>query len=668
MIDAVTAPSIPSWREQLLPAARPQAARRALAWALAVLLSVYLGLSGGGYDIVVRSEIGLLIWWFVLLGVLIGALPHSRIPRAGWVATALLAGFLVWTWIGLSWSSSHELTLDDVCRLSTYLGVFLLALCALTPETARSVVNGSACGIAAVSTAAVISKLLPGLFPAGAAGNAFYETARLSYPFNYSDGVGEYAALGLPLVLYMATSGRTLLGRALGTAALQPVLLCLAMTVSRGGILAAVVGVVAFFALVPDRIPRLSALAVTAAGIAALMLALLRRAALRDSLTVAPAGERHSMLLIFCVVVAGTALAQAAVLLVMRRRERPRWLQVSRRGAQRIAAAIVLGVLVVVIVGFAAGTVADLWHDFKLWQPQTNSNQYFRLLSLAGSHRYQYWQVAWKAFTSSPLHGIGSGTFQFYWNEHSKYVERIVNAHSLWFETLAETGIVGWLLLAGFFGLVMIGGAVRALRAVDVRARTLVAASAAAVFAFCAAASFDWVWQIGVVPMVAMLLAATTLVPQHQPAGEPAIRTPPTPLASSALRRWMRPRLLLAPAAVLALILIAIPLASTVAYRASQTAAADGHLQQALADAKTAQAIEPGAASPYLQQALVLEQANDISAASVAIKRAIAREPNNYQLWLVADTIETAADHPLQALSDYRRALVLWPSIPTQVG
>ena len=87
------------------------------------------------------------------------------------------------------------------------------------------------------------------------------------------------------------------------------------------------------------------------------------------------------------------------------------------------------------------------------------------LFSLAGSHRYQYWQVAWKAFTSSPLHGIGPGTFQYYWNEHAgRYAEKILNAHSLWFETLAETGIVGWLLLAGFFALIAIGGAVRALR------------------------------------------------------------------------------------------------------------------------------------------------------------------------------------------------------------
>lgn len=657
--------SIPDWRQQLGRNALTATARRTLIWGAAVLLSVYLGLSGGGYDIVVRSEIGLVIWWFVLLGALVGALPHARIPRAGWIATGLLGGFLVWTWIGLSWTSSHELTLDDVCQLSTYLGCFLLGLCILGPGTARALVNGLGCGIAVVSFLAVLSKLTPGIFPASAAGNVFYETARLSYPFNYADGVGEYAALGLPLVLYMATGARTVLGRALSTAALQPLLLCLAMTVSRGGILAAVVGMVAFVALIPDRIPRLPTFALSGAGIALLMLALLNRAALRDSIGVAPAGERHSMLVILLVVLVAVAVVQALLQLLGRRIQRPQRLDVSRRGARAISGAIVLAAIVVVIVGFASGAISHLWHDFKLWQPSTHSNQYFRLLSLAGSHRYQYWQVAWKAFTSSPLHGIGPGTYQYYWNAHAgRFVEKILNAHSLWFETLAETGIVGWLLLAGFFALVAFRGVAVALRA-PAGHRAVIATATAAVLAFCAAASFDWIWQIGVVPMVMMLLAATTFVPRHQPAGQPAASGP---RAWRALRGRLGQRLWLVPAAVLAMILIAIPLANTIEVRASQTAANSGNLHQALRDVKTAEAIEPAAGSAYQQQALVLEQADDIAAAAAAIKQAIAREPTNFWPWLIASRIATEQDHPRQALADYRHGIALFPNYPLLYG
>jgi O-Antigen ligase len=663
MNEATTAAATPVPRPGLTRSGLGSLGSRGLAWGLAVLLTVYLGLSGGGYDIVVRSEIGLLVWWFVLLGVLVGVLPHGRLPRVSWIAVGLLAGFLAWTWIGLSWSSSHELTLTEVGRLSTYLGVLLLGLCALTLETARPLVNGLGCGIAAVSTLAILSKLAPGLFPADTA-RSFYATPRLSYPFDYADGVGEYAALGLPLVFYMATSGRTLAGRAAATAALAPVLLCLAMTVSRGGVLAAVAGMIAFWALVPDRIPRLPTLAITAAGIAILMAALLHRAALRDSVAAAPAHERHSMLVILIVVVVAVALAQALALLVMRRLTRPRWLRISRRGAQGVTAGIVAAAVLVVIIGFASGTVSHMWHDFKLWEPEKHSNQYFRLLSLAGSHRYQYWQIAWKAFESSPLHGIGSGTFRYYWAQHTTHAEYIQNAHSLWFETLAETGIVGWLLIAGFFGLITIGGVIRALRAAGER-RTLIATATAGVIAFCAAASFDWVWQIGVVPMVAMLLAAVSLLPEPGPVGQPAASGP---RASWALRGNAGPRLLLGLGSLLALVLIAVPLASTVSLRASQKAVAAGDLAKALDDANTAQAIEPGAASPYLQQALVLEQANDINGASAAILAAISREPTNSQLWLIASRIATESDQPGKAVADYRRAQELYPTSSEFLG
>ena len=46
-------------------------------------LVLYLGLKGGGYDLVVYSEVGIAIWWIVLLGALVAVLPSASIPRAG---------------------------------------------------------------------------------------------------------------------------------------------------------------------------------------------------------------------------------------------------------------------------------------------------------------------------------------------------------------------------------------------------------------------------------------------------------------------------------------------------------------------------------------------------------------------------------------------------------
>ena len=60
-------------------------------------------------------------------------------------------------------------------------------------------------------------------------------------------------------------------------------------------------------------------------------------------------------------------------------------------------------------------------------------------------------------------------------------------------------------------------------------------------------------------------------------------------------------------AALVALWRIMVPLASTVEVRSSQSAAAVGAWPAALRDANAAQSVEPGAASPRVQRALVLE-------------------------------------------------------------
>src|SRR5687767_15243178 len=77
------------------------------AWTLAFALVAYLALSNGGYDVIVRSQVGIAVWWIVLLGALTGVLP-VRFGRAGWLAIGLLAGFAAWTGLAIGWSESAE--------------------------------------------------------------------------------------------------------------------------------------------------------------------------------------------------------------------------------------------------------------------------------------------------------------------------------------------------------------------------------------------------------------------------------------------------------------------------------------------------------------------------------------------------------------------------------
>src|SRR4051812_35583057 len=100
------------------------------AWTLPFVLIIYLGLKGGGYDAIVRSEVGVAIWWVVLLGAAIGGIPARAISRTGWIGLGLLFGFALWTGLGTAWSSDAEASVTEFARVMTYLGVFTLVLTA----------------------------------------------------------------------------------------------------------------------------------------------------------------------------------------------------------------------------------------------------------------------------------------------------------------------------------------------------------------------------------------------------------------------------------------------------------------------------------------------------------------------------------------------------------
>ncbi len=302
------------------------------------------------------------------------------------------------------------------------------------------------------------------------------------------------------------------------------------------------------------------------------------------------------------------------------------------------------------MVGVAAGTTSHLLTEFKEPNPPAAGNSYFRLLSVAGSHRYQYWQAAIHAFNAHPWDGIGPGTFQFYWAQHNTLAEFVRNAHSLWIETLAELGIVGLALIGGFFAFALIGGAVRAFRSPP-KTRLAIATAVATLAAFCAAAAFDWVWQIGVMPLIAMLLVAVTLGGDDRG-------------SSGSARGRIVTRVLLGVATLVAFWAIAVPLASTIEVRSSQADVLAGRYDDALIDAATAQNVEPDAASPRLQRALILEQLGDTRGANEVIAQAEAREPTNSAIWLVASRIATELNRPHLALVDYRRARALNPTSP----
>ncbi len=124
-------------------------------------------------------------------------------------------------------------------------------------------------------------------------------------------------------------------------------------------------------------------------------------------------------------------------------------------------------------------------------------------------------------------------------------------------------------------------------------------------------------------------------------------------------------RVVVVIAALVALWRIVLPLGSTVEVRLSQSAAAVAAWPAALRDADSAQSLESGAASPRVQRALVLEAVGELGAARHTLSQALAREPTNSALWLIASRLATEANRPRLALAYWHRARRLDPTSPT---
>ena len=112
----------------------------------------------------------------------------------------------------------------------------------------------------------------------------------------------------------------------------------------------------------------------------------------------------------------------------------------------------------------------------------------------------------------------------------------------------------------------------------------------------------------------------------------------------------------------------AIPLFAQREIGHSQAAVRRGDLGDALAAAKRARDIQPWAATPYLQLALVSEQAGALASARVWIDKAIARDRTDWRLWLASARIETRLGRATAAERSLRRAVALNPRSPLLKG
>jgi hypothetical protein len=662
MVELQVRPPAPARSPPRRPAIRIHVDAPAIsAWSLAFVLVTYLSLRGGGYDIVARSEAAIAAWWIVLLGALAGLLP-TRFGTMGWIPVGLLAGFVVWTGLAIGWSSSAEQSVIEVGRLAAYLGVLVLAIAIQGRTAARHTVNGLACAIGLVTALAVLSRLHPQAFPPNLHFQFLGPSGRkLSYPLGYWNVLADFTAMGVPLLLAVAVQGRTIVGRALAAAMLPLSAVCVYLTISRGGVIALGVGVAVFVLLVPRRLDTIATLFIGTAGAAILLRATRARPAVTSGVSGHAAIAQGTQLVWIAVgVCLAVALLQVGLSLAATRLERPRILAPDRRHTAQRALALAAALVAIAVVAGVPGKLSHALHDFK--QPPSaiahvNQNSVFSRLAAANSNsRYQYWQSAVHAYETHPWSGIGPGTFQFWWAQHATEPGTIHNAHSLYFETLAETGIIGIGLLGGML-LWFLGVAVlRAVREPPGLRVWLAGASASfAVFLFSAAV--EWAWQLAAIAATVLILGAVIVAGRCEPSD--AVLSPAAPTPGERHTRGLAARILpragLAVLALAALAAVLVPLTGQLAVRASQAAVTEGNLSAALTDSLEAQRAQPYSESAHLQEALVLEAAGALGPAAAAARVATTDSPTDWTTWLTLARIDARRGATRAALAELGR-------------
>jgi O-antigen ligase len=616
-------------------------------------LVIYLALEGGGYDVVVRSEVGIALWWIVLLGALVGILPVRPLGRAEQVGLALLLAFALWTALGIFWSQSSERSVEEVSRVLTFLGVLALSLSAQDRETLRRTVRAVGSAIAVVGVLALLSRLEPSWFPDTKLASFLPSVeTRLAYPLNYWNGLAALMAFGIPLVLVLAVESRRLLTQALATAALPVMALTAYYTLSRGGAIEIAVALIVLLALHPRRLELLPTLALGSGGAALAIAAATQRGSLEDNLQNATAARQgDEMLAVILIVCAGVALLRVAFGLAVRHGFWPR-LKLSPQAAALLAGGLATVALAVGLAGGLPDRLSNAWDDFKNPQSTTGSGAE-RFSSASGNGRYQQWQAALDAFSSKPLTGIGAGTYEYWWAEHGDIPGFVRDAHSLYFETLGELGIPGLALLLAALGSFFVVGAGKWRRAEGYE-RALLAAALAAAAAFATAAAIDWVWEMTVIPVALLLLVAAVLRTSAGGRGQ----------ADHETGASIKSRIALAALAVVSLVVIAMPTLAVRDVRQSQADARAGRLDSALDAARSAERFEGFSATASLQRALVLEAQGNLEAAAAAARDATHEESTNWRTWLTLSRIETERGHAEAAVDAYRTARSLNPRSP----
>jgi hypothetical protein len=565
-----------------------------------------------------------------------------RGPRGAWLGVVLLALFVAWNGLSLTWSISPDRSWEELNRVLSYAlitGVAVL-IGASMPRAIERFAAGWLIVVCIVAVYALGGKVAPGVHVDGLFDlNQTGVVARLRAPLEYWNALGLLCALGAPVAIRFATdAGRSPRVRLAALEAVYLLAIVVGLTYSRGGVAAFLVGAAVITAFGNGRLRGLVALAAATVAAAVPLAVAFGRAGLTANDADLGVRIHDGRILGAAVLLAAAALLGAGVVL-LRLEARATWSADRTRRLFRVGAVAAAVLIVAGAAGLARsqrgfkGTIDRAVQDFT----QVKEDKQFdpvRLVSTNSGNRWSWWKEAGGAWSDRPLTGWGAGSFALLHLRYRHDTLPVTQAHSMPMQLLAETGIVG-LLLAYAAVLALLAAAISRTRALaDGRQRDLAYALLAASAAWLVHGFYDWDFNIPAV-------TAPVLVMLGLLAGHPDPRRREEDLFAAAADE---PRLATRAGVVAVATLLATAAVASAglpwfaAHKADDAAEATSSrapqaLEKAASEADLAARLNPLATRPLFVAAAVAARRGRLLEARADLLEAADRAPDDPQVW-----------------------------------
>ncbi|HEY8792245.1 MAG TPA: O-antigen ligase family protein [Gaiellaceae bacterium] len=591
-----------------------------------------LASSDGGYFPTTWNWAALAFGWAATIALVVG--ERFALSRLELATVGMLFLYAGWVALSLLWTDSVPATVREVQRDLVFPTGMLAALLVLRRKRVRSFLGGVCAGITIVSWYGLSTRIFPDQITSFDPVSVY----RLKGPVGYWNGFGIFTAVGIVLALGFVARGVHSVTRVLAAASLVVLGPALYFTYGRGVWIALVCGLVVAVALDPRRLQLItSTLLVGVPSITAVWIGSQFDGLTQVGASLANArhdGHRFALALVLLALLAG-GLVWGRDQVVARV-----GFGAGIRRAYALALIAALGSALALTFAQYGGPLSisrRAWAAFSA-PPISSTNLNARLFTLSSNGRIDEWTQAWHDYTTHPVLGSGAGTYEIWWLEHRTTDLKVRDAHSLYVEALAELGPVGLLVIALAFCLPL-AAAIRA------RGHPLVPIATGAYFAFVVHAGVDWDWELSGVTLTGLFCGVAVLA---------AARDEVT-AASRPVIRWVALALSLGVAGI-----AMVGLLGNVPAARSGDAIQARAWTRAATEARRGIRWAPWSADGWRRLGQAEVGQNKLGAAERNLRKAIAKDPNNWDRWfdLALATTGATQRHALE------RGLALNPRSP----